>query len=129
MGHLFVGNDLYLQVKSILHKGDNLMSDINRFGLLFQTNKRWQRLEAERRKLVQNLSDPNQFSAYFNNEMNQISNSLSDVSVILNESYNNDPQCLRYNPDFTNRFSQLMRNVEGMEETIKLYNEQLTSQE
>lgn len=129
LGHLFVGNDLYLQVKSILHKGENLMNDINRFGLLFQTNKRWQRLEAERRRLVQNLSDPNQFSEYFDKEMDQISNSLFDVSMIINESQGNDPSSLRYNPDFINRFTQLMRNVEGMEETIKLYNEQLNSQE
>lgn len=129
LGHLFVGNDLYLQVKSILHKGENLMNDINRFGLLFQTSKRWQRLEAERRRLVQNLSDPNQFSEYFDKEMDQISNSLFDVSMILNESQDNNPSSLRYNPEFINRFSQLMRNVEGMEETIKLYNEQLNSQE
>lgn len=127
LGHLFVGNDLYLQVKSILHKGDNLMSDINQFGVLFQTNKRWQRLEAQRRQLVRTLSDPIQFANYFNNEMDNISSNLSSVSMILNESQYNDPRSLIYNPDFTYRFSELMRNVGNMEETIKLYNEQLAN--
>lgn len=129
MGHLFVGNDLYLRVKSILSKGETLMDDINRFGLLFQTNKRWQRLEGERRRLVQTLSDPSQFSDYFNNEMGQISSSLSNVSMILNNSDYNEPRSLLYNPQFTDEYSQLMRNVEGMGDTIKLYNEQLISQQ
>lgn len=126
LGRLFMANDLFLQVKSIFHKGNTLMSDINQFGLLFQTNKKWQRLEAQRRQLVQTLSDPNQFAEYFNNEMDNISSNLSSVSMILNESQYSDPRSLIYNPEFTFRFSELMKNVEGMEETIKLYNEQLT---
>jgi len=129
IGQLLVGNDLYLQLKSVMHKGSNLMGDINQYGLLFQTNKRWQRLEAQRRQLVQTLSDPTQFSNYFNKEMNQISASLSDVSMILNQSDYNDPRSLYFNPEFTTKFYQLMKNVEGMEETIKLYNEQLASQD
>ncbi len=129
VGKLLVGNDLYLQLKSVMHKGSNLMTDVNQYGLLFQTNKRWQRMEAQRRQLVRTLSDPNQFATYFNNEMNQISSSLSDVSMILNETDYNDPRSLYFNPEFTTRFYQLMKNVENMEETIKLYNEELASQE
>lgn len=127
LGRLFIGNDLYLQLKSIFHKGENLMSDINQFGLLFQTNKRWQRLEAQRRQLVQTLSNPNEFTNYFNNEMENISANLSSVSSILGESQYNDPRSLMYNPNFTFQFSELMRNVGNMEETIKLYNEQLAN--
>jgi phospholipid/cholesterol/gamma-HCH transport system substrate-binding protein len=127
MGRLFMGSDLYLQVKSILHKGENLMGDINQFGLLFQTNKRWQRLEAQRRNLVQTLSDPNQFTNYFNNEMDNISSNLSSVSMILNNSQYSDPRSLYFNPNFTLQFSELMKNVANMEETIKLYNEQLAN--
>jgi len=129
VGKLLADNDLYLQLKAVLHKGSNLMTDINRFGLLFQTNKRWQRVEAQRRRLVERLSDPYQFSNYFNNEMEQISSSLSEVSMILNQTDYNDPRSLYFNPEFTSRFYKLMKNVEGMEETIKLYNEQLASQE
>lgn len=129
IGKLFMGDDLYLQIKSVTHKGSNLMSDINQFGLLFQTNKGWQRLAAQRRQLVKTLSDPQQFSNYFNNEMSKISSSLSDVTMILNQTDYNDPYSLYYDQEFTTKFYQLMKNVEGMEETIKLYNEQLASQD
>lgn len=125
IGHLLIGNDLYLQLKSILHKGDTVMNDISSYGLLFNTNKRWQRVEAERRRLVQRLSNPYQFASYFNHEMEQISTSIWNVSSLLGQ--NQDPWSLMEDPNFTLRFSELLKTVENMEETLKLYNEQLNA--
>ena len=104
------------------------MDDINHFGLLFHLDKRWQRLQGKRLRLLEKLSSPNEFAKYFNQEMDQISDSLSRVSVVLNESecY---PESLIYNPKFTQRFSELLRKVETMEETLKIYNEQVVSQD
>lgn len=128
VGQLFVGDDLYLRLKSVLHKGEVVMDDVNNYGLLFHLDKRWQRLQGRRLQLLEKLSNPNEFAKYFNQEMDQISSSLSRVSVVLNDSecY---PQSLICNPHFTQRFSELLRRVEGMEETLKIYNEQVVSQD
>lgn len=128
VGQLFVGDDLYLRLKSVLHKGEVVMDDVNHYGLLFHLDKRWQRLQGRRLRLLEKLSNPTAFAKYFNQEMDQISSSLSRVSVVLNESecY---PQSLICNPQFTQRFSELLRQVEGMEETLKIYNEQVVSQD
>ena len=128
LGQLFMGDDLYLRLKSIFHKGEVAMNDVNSYGLLFHLDKRWQRLQARRVRLLEKLSSPNEFSQYFNQEMDQISASLSRVSVVLNESecY---PQSLIYNPDFTRRFAELLRRIENMEESLKMYNEQVIDQE
>lgn len=128
LGQLFIGDDLFLRMKSIFHKGEVVMDDINHFGLLFHLDKRWQRLQGRRLHLLEKLSSPNEFAKYFNQEMDQISDSLSRVSVVLNESecY---PESLIYNPKFTQRFSELLRKVETMEETLKIYNEQVVSQD
>lgn len=128
VGQLFVGDDLYLRLKSVLHKGEVVMDDVNNYGLLFHLDKRWQRLQGRRLRLLEKLSNPNEFAKYFNQEMDQISSSLSRVSVVLNESecY---PQSLICNPHFTQRFSELLRRVEGMEQTLKIYNEQVVSQD
>lgn len=128
VGQLFVGDDLYLRLKSILHKGEVVMDDMNHYGLLFHLDKRWQRLQGRRLRLLEKLCNPNEFAKYFNEEMDQISSSLSRVSVVLNESecY---PQSLIYNPQFTQRFSELLRRVENMEQTLKIYNEQVISQD
>lgn len=128
LGQLFVGDDLYLRMKSILHKGEVVMDDMNNYGLLFHLDKRWQRLQGRRLKLLEKLSSPNEFAKYFNQEMDQISSSLSRVSLVLNESecY---PQSLIYNSRFTQRFAELLKRVEGMEQTLKIYNEQVVSQD
>ncbi len=128
LGQLFVGDDLYLRLKSILHKGDVVMNDINAYGLLFHNDKRWQRLQSRRLRLLEKLSSPCEFAQYFNQEMDQISTSLSRVTMLLNES-DCYPQSLIYNPDFTRRFSDLLRRVENMEESLKMYNEQVIDQE
>lgn len=128
LGQFFMGDDIYLRLKSILHKGEVTMNDINSYGVLFHLDKRWQRLQARRLRLLEKLSSPNEFAQYFNQEMDQISASLSRVSMVLSESecY---PQSLIYNTDFTKRFSDLLRRIENMEESLKMYNEQVIDQE
>lgn len=128
MGQLFVGDDLYLRLKSVLHKGEVVMDDINSYGLLFHLDKRWQRTQGRRLRLLERLYNPQEFAKYFNQEMDQISSSLSRVSMVLNES-DCYPESLIYNPQFTQRFGELLRRVEGMEETLKIYNEQIISQD
>lgn len=128
LGQLFVGDDLYLRLKSILHKGEVVMDDINSYGLLFHLDKRWQRIQGRRLRLLEKLYNPNEFAKYFNQEMDQISASLSRVSMVLNES-DCYPQSLIYNPQFTRRFGELLRRVENMEETLKIYNEQVITQD
>jgi phospholipid/cholesterol/gamma-HCH transport system substrate-binding protein len=128
LGQLFVGDDLYLRLKSILHKGEVVMNDINTYGLTFHLNKRWQRLQGQRLRLLERLSNPHAFAKYFNEEMDQISASLCRVSMVLNES-DCYPQSLIYNPEFTQRFAELLRRVENMEETLKMYNEQVIDQD
>lgn len=128
LGQLVMGDDLYLRLKSIFHKGEVAMNDVNHYGILFHLDKRWQRLQASRLRLLEKLSCPDEFARYFNDEMDQISASLSRVSVVLNESecY---PQSLLNNPKFTQRFSELLKRVENMEDSLKMYNEQVIDQE
>lgn len=128
LGQLIMKDDLYLRLKSIFHKGEMVMNDINRFGILFHLNKRWQRLQAGRLRLLERLACPDEFARYFNDEMDQISASLSRVSMVLNESecY---PQSLINDPCFTQRFGDLLKRVENMEESLKMYNEQVIDQE
>lgn len=128
LGKLVMGDDLYLRLKSIFHKGEVVMNDINQFGILFHLNKKWQRLQASRLRLLEKLACPDEFARYFNEEMDQISASLSRVSVVLNES-DCYPQSLLYNPDFTKKFAELLKRVENMEESLKMYNEQIIDQE
>lgn len=128
IGKLVKGDELYLRLKSIFHKGETVMDDINHYGVLYHLNKKWQRQEANRVRLLDRLSNPNEFSQYFDNEMDQISDSLSRVSSVMNES-EYYPKSLISNPNYTNRYSELLKRVDNLQDCLKMYNEQVISQE
>lgn len=128
IGRLFVGEDLYLRVKSIFHKGETIMNDINQYGLLFHTNKQWQRVNARRTNLLNRLSTPQYFTQYFNDELDRISTSLSRVSMVLEETGDCYPQSLMCHPTFILKFSDLIKRVEGVGDALKIYNEQVVDQ-
>jgi phospholipid/cholesterol/gamma-HCH transport system substrate-binding protein len=127
---LFTKDDLYLRVNSILGKTETILDDINHYGLLFSSDKGWQRLRARRLNLLQKLSTPQEFRNYFNDEVDQISTSISRVSMVI-ERAGSDDYCYdrMQNPEFTKVFSELMRRVKMLEEEIRLYNTQVVESE
>lgn len=124
LGRLFVKDDVYLQLNSVMSKAQTIMDDINHYGLLFQNDKSWQRLRARRMNLMAKLSTPQEFQNYFNDEVDQISTSLSRVSMVLKQT---DNCCIPVvcSPDFVKVFGELLLRVESLEKDIKLYNEQV----
>jgi len=126
IGKFFGSDDVYLRTSSIMSKLETVLDDINHYGLLFQSDKGWQRLRARRMNLLQKLCTPQEFRNYFNDEVNQISTSLSRVYMVLNE-VENDCSCkdLMLDKEFTKVFSELMRRVTMLEEEVRMYNTQV----
>lgn len=121
-----LNNDLYLRITSLLSKGETVMDDINNYGILFHTNKSWQRLRARRINLMGTLSTPQEFSNFFTDEVNGISSALSRVNMVLNDG----DECADYwrtlcGREFEKVFSDLLRRIEGLEQNIKLVNQQV----
>lgn len=129
LGALLRKEDVYLGVKSILGKMETVVDDVNHYGLFFQTDKGWQRLRARRMNLLQQLSSPQEFRNYFNDEINQITTSLTRVNMVLErtESFWPFGTCFSLIEDenFTKVFAELMRRVEDMNESLQMYNQQL----
>ena len=105
------------------------MNDINHYGLLFHLDKNWQRLRARRLNLLCKLRSPQEFRNYFNDEIDQISTSLSRVSMVLENQ-----GCVQMAPrlvqdyQFSKVFAELLRRVKQVEEELKLYNIQLVDE-
>lgn len=126
LGKAIMTDDLYLQLSSILSKGETVMNDVNHYGVFFHLDKNWQRLRARRVNLLQKLCSPQEFRNFFNDEVDQISTSLARVNMIIEES--GAPccnPCLINNYEFTKVFSELLRRTEEIEENLRLYNTQL----
>ena len=73
-----------------MSKAETVLDDMSHYGLLYQNDKRWQRLRARRANLVTRLSEPQEFRNYFNDELNEINTSLSRLSHVIYETENLD---------------------------------------
>lgn len=125
-GRIIMHDDLYLKISSILSKGETLFNDINHYGLLFNVDKGWQRLRARRMNLLYKLQSPQEFRNYFNDEVDQISTSLSRVSMVLQKVDEQAPcSDLIDNPEFTKVYAELLRRVGAIEEELRMYNQQV----
>lgn len=125
-GKILVSDDLYLRLTSILNKGETVMNDINHYGVLYNLDKGWQRLRARRANLLLKLSNPQQFRNFFNDELDQVQTALARVSMVLDNSANYYPGCpLSNNPEFAKVYAELLRRVEGIESSLKMYDSQL----
>lgn len=130
IGRLAMRDDLYLSLNSLLSKGETLMDDMNHYGLLFHTDKRWQRVRARRANLITRLSTPQEFRNYFNDELNQITTSLARLSIVLEETESSDCYPIYMEDvEFRKVFAELMRRVSRMEESLQLYNHQVVEQD
>lgn len=126
IGRLINNEEAYLQFNSVLSKANVLMDDINHYGILFHNDKNWQRLRARRMNLLAKLCTPQEFRNFFEDEIAQISTSLSRVAMILDES--SDPCCLCNivsSREFIDVYAELMRRVKSLEENINMYDQQV----
>ena len=125
IGRLLVKDEFYVQTNALLSKAQTLMNDISHYGLLFHLDKGWQRLRARRMNLLYSLSTPQEFKNYFNDEVDQISTSLSRVYMLLDKT-NDCLPCsnVLFDCEYSKVFGELLRRVNDIEESLRMYNEQ-----
>lgn len=126
LGKIITSDDLYLRFVAIMSKVDTLMNDLNHYGLLFQYDKHWQRIRTKRANLLQALDTPEEFRSYYEQEMDGITTALSRISILLEKAKcPEDRQNILQNKPFQCDFADLLRKVEEMLDSLKLYNEQI----
>lgn len=125
VGKLVMTDDLYLRITSLLSKAETVMNDVNHYGVLFHLDKNWQRLRARRMNLFAKLCTPQQFKNYFNDEVDQISTSLSRVSMVLEKEGCAICPNVVQNCEFSKVFAELLRRVDEIQEQLTMYNTQL----
>ncbi len=126
IGKLISSDDLYLRIISIMSKANTLMNDINHYGLLFQYDKGWQRTRTKRANLLESVSTPKQFRSYFTTEVDQINTALTRLSLLLEKAdCSEEKKRILDSHCFKQEFMQLMLDVEGLSDNLKMYNEQL----
>lgn len=126
LGKIVAADDLYLRLSSLFSKAEVILNDVNHYGILFNQDKGWKRLRARRLNLMQELSSPQQFRNYFNDEIDNITTSLERVAMVMQKS---DEACpygyLLQNPEYAKVYAELLRRVGTLEEYLEMYNQQV----
>ncbi len=122
IGRLVARDDFYLHLSSILSKAETLMNDINHYGILFQYDKHWQRSRMKRANILKSLETPQEFRCYFEQEIDSITTSLGRIASLMEKVNETEESRLL----FKKEFASLLKNVQSLTDSIKLYNEELS---
>jgi phospholipid/cholesterol/gamma-HCH transport system substrate-binding protein len=128
VGRLIVGDDLYLRVASLMNKGEALMNDVNHYGLLFQYNKQWQKGRTKKANFLKALDTPQEFRNYFEGEVDSMTTSLGRLSELMDRAGSDERTKIVKSDAFKRDFATLMRQVQGLTDSLRLYNEGLIAQ-
>lgn len=128
LGRFLKNDDFYLRLNSLMSKSETLMNDINHFGVLFQYNKTWQRSRTKRANLLRSLDTPEEFKTYFEGEIDSINTALGRISEMMNRAEQEEEKArIVQSEPFRRDFAQLLRQVEGLSDSLKLFNQDLVA--
>ena len=125
VGRLIVGDDFYLRLASLMNKGEALMNDVNHYGLLFQYNKQWQKNRTRKANFLKALDTPQEFRNYFEGEIDSMTTSLGRLSELMDRAGEEERSQIVQSEAFKRDFASLMRQVQGLTDSLKIYNEGL----
>ncbi len=129
IGRLINQEDFYLRMNSLMSKGETLMNDMNHYGILFQYNKQWQRGRTKRANILKSLDTPQEFRAYFEGEIDSMNTSLGRLTELVERAHGDGERSkVLHSEPFRKDFAVLMRQVQSLSDSIKLYNESLVAQ-
>ncbi len=104
------------------------MNDINHYGVLFQYNKQWQRTRSKRASLLNSLDTPYDFRNYFEGEIDSMTTSIGRLTELMEKVTVEGRSQIVQSEAFKENFASLLRQVQGLSDSLKLYNEGLFDQ-
>lgn len=128
VGRLIAGDDLYLRMTSLMNKGETLLNDVNHYGILFQYNKQWQKARTRKANFLKALDTPQEFRTYFEGEVDSMTTSLGRLTELMERAGTQERDKILQSDAFKRDFAALMRQVQGLTDSLKLYNEGLLAE-
>lgn len=126
IGKLVNDPTLYLQATDLFKRVNQLVYDVNNYGLLFHKNARWKNLQEERLSLNQNLSSPQSFVNEVGSEMKQINQSVNKIGDYIQTSNQTSQEVVDSN-EFRKYFYNLIQEISQLKSMIDLYNQKVSN--
>ncbi len=124
LGKLINDPTLYLEAVGMMERVNQLVYDLNHYGLLFHRNRQWKQKQAQRLAEVEALNSPDAFKKTFEEEMTRINQALDKVSELIEQADAGDEEIID-GKEFKKYFYDLLLEVYRLQNLIQLYNEKL----
>lgn len=125
LGKLVYDPTLYLEALSVMDRVNQLVYDLNHYGLLFHRNRQWKEEQQKRIEEMANLKTPEAFTQAFERDMAQINQALNRVSQMVDQAEMGQEEVLDSN-EFKKYFFDLLQQVNHLQNLIELYNQKMT---
>lgn len=119
VGKMLEGDTVFYKLEGLLSKADTLMDDINHYGLLFHSNRGWQRLRSSRMNQIASAKTPKAISKVLENEVNEINTALSRLSTLAS-NIDNDP---KDKEKFSRVYLELQDKAKALLENLRVLND------
>ncbi|MBS0622538.1 MAG: hypothetical protein JSR80_06235, partial [Verrucomicrobia bacterium] len=127
LGKLIQDDELYEKTLDLLSQSNNLVGNVNNYGLLFHLNKGWQRqhaIQVNRRgpgRLNHSYRSSPELRRKMKQDIDQMSQNIQEIQAVLKEAqYSGNPTLLRQNS------TNLIAQVRCLEERLDCLNAELT---
>lgn len=129
LGRLIHEDDLYIRFNGLITKLDIVLEDVNQYGLLFHSNKAWQRTRLKRINELYALDTPQGFQTYFEGEIKNINLSMERLKLLLEEADAGTARTrIMDSASFKRDFQEFKSDVDALSESLKLFNQQLSTE-
>ncbi|OGN61763.1 MAG: hypothetical protein A3F09_02695 [Chlamydiae bacterium RIFCSPHIGHO2_12_FULL_49_11] len=125
LGKIIQDDGLYLEINAVMLKINTLLNDINNYGLLFQYNKKWQRVREKQSIDMQKLSTPGGFKRAVQAQIDQLNVTLGRMKMLSEASTTGELSC---NKDFQKEFYEFGQKLKALQHEVDLYNLELFNQ-
>jgi phospholipid/cholesterol/gamma-HCH transport system substrate-binding protein len=121
IGKLLEDQNLFLRLDNLVSKANILMDDVNHYGVLFHTNRGWQRLRAQRMNQLASVHSPKAVTALLSQELNDINLAMARLQTIA-ESVDKNPE---EKQKFQQVYLELKSNAKNLLDNIQLMTQSL----
>ncbi|MCH9611889.1 MAG: hypothetical protein S4CHLAM102_03630 [Chlamydiia bacterium] len=128
LGRLISDDNLYLQVNALLCSANTLMSDINNYGLMFNTDRDWKRKRLQQAHLANAVKNPRDFQAYMDREMSDVKATLGRMDLAVQKLHTMHDRTVLSDQTYQKELADLMRQLDSLIELVELYNKELVDQ-
>jgi len=121
IGKLLEDQNLFVRLENLVSKANILMDDVNHYGILFHTNRGWQRLRTQRMNQISDATTPKAVTAILASELNDINLAMARLQTIADSVESNPKEKEQFQQvylELKNNAKNLLDNIQLMTESI-----------